>query len=83
MQMHKTLIDIDVVDSPKIQLRMLNHWDNLDRSVERGYAGFSLWNWQKLPEHIDQRYIDYARANASIGINGDFEIIESGKSNAP
>ncbi|MGO4920983.1 alpha-glucuronidase family glycosyl hydrolase [Maribacter spongiicola] len=69
MQLHKPLTGIDVVDSPKIQLRMLNHWDNLDRSVERGYAGFSLWNWQKLPEHIDERYIDYARANASIGIN--------------
>ncbi len=60
---------MDLVESPKIQLRMLNHWDNLDRTVERGYAGFSLWNWQKLPEFIDQRYIDYARANASIGIN--------------
>lgn len=60
---------IDLVESPKIQLRMLNHWDNLDRTVERGYAGFSLWNWQKLPDFIDQRYIDYARANASIGIN--------------
>ena len=69
MQTHKKLKPIDLVDSPKIDLRMLNHWDNLDRSVERGYAGFSLWNWQKLPEYIDQRYIDYARANASIGIN--------------
>lgn len=69
MQMHKKIVNFNIVDSPKIQLRMLNHWDNLDRSVERGYAGFSLWNWQKLPEHIDQRYIDYARANASIGIN--------------
>ena len=69
MQTHKKLKPIDLVDSPKIDLRMLNHWDNLDRTVERGYAGFSLWNWQKLPEYIDQRYIDYARANASIGIN--------------
>tara|TARA_R110002051_G_scaffold8980_8_gene36380 strand:- start:6463 stop:8637 length:2175 start_codon:yes stop_codon:yes gene_type:complete len=69
MQTHQKLNSIDLVDSPKIDLRMLNHWDNLDRSVERGYAGFSLWNWQKLPEYIDQRYIDYARANASIGIN--------------
>ena len=49
---------------------MLNHWDNLNRTVERGYAGISIWNWQKLPGYIDQRYIDYARANASIGING-------------
>ncbi len=69
MQGHGSLSSIHLVDFPKIDLRMLNHWDNLDRTVERGYAGFSLWNWQKLPEFIDQRYIDYARANASIGIN--------------
>lgn len=69
MQTHRDLQNISLTDSPKVQLRMLNHWDNLDRSVERGYAGFSLWNWQKLPGYIDQRYIDYARANASIGIN--------------
>jgi alpha-glucuronidase len=49
---------------------LLNHWDNLNRTVERGYAGFSIWNWHTLPGYIDQRYIDYARANASIGING-------------
>lgn len=59
-----------VVESPKIKQRMLNHWDNLDRTVERGYAGFSIWDWHKLPNYIDPRYIDYARANASIGING-------------
>ncbi len=69
MQTHQKLTTIDLIDSPMVKLRMLNHWDNLDRTVERGYAGFSLWNWQKLPEYIDQRYIDYARANASIGIN--------------
>ncbi|MBT8294267.1 MAG: alpha-glucuronidase, partial [Eudoraea sp.] len=69
MKMHKSLEGINIVDAPKIQLRMLNHWDNLDRTVERGYAGFSLWNWQKLPEYKDPRYEDYARANASIGIN--------------
>ncbi|WP_100627382.1 alpha-glucuronidase family glycosyl hydrolase [Algoriphagus formosus] len=56
-------------DQPKVQLRMLNHWDNLDRTVERGYAGFSIWDWHKLPGYIDPRYIDYARANASLGIN--------------
>ncbi|SOE20886.1 alpha-glucuronidase [Spirosomataceae bacterium TFI 002] len=69
MQMKESLSEISIVDAPKIDIRMLNHWDNLDRTVERGYAGFSLWNWQKLPGYIDQRYIDYARANASIGIN--------------
>ncbi len=69
MQQNKSFNNIAQIDSPKIKLRMLNHWDNLDRTIERGYAGFSLWNWQKLPEFIDQRYIDYARANASVGIN--------------
>jgi alpha-glucuronidase len=53
-----------------IQRRILNHWDNLDRTIERGYAGFSLWDWPRLPGYIDPRYRDYARANASIGING-------------
>jgi len=70
MQTHTSIKNLNIVDSPKINLRVLNHWDNLDRTVERGYAGFSLWNWQKLPDFIDQRYIDYARVNASIGING-------------
>ncbi|OOG65898.1 alpha-glucuronidase family glycosyl hydrolase [Flavobacterium sp. A45] len=70
IQTNKAIEKLRIVDSPKINLRILNHWDNLNRTVERGYAGFSLWNWQKLPDFIDQRYIDYARANASIGING-------------
>jgi len=55
---------------PALPLRVLNHWDNLDRSVERGYAGQSIWNWWELPGIVDPRYLDYARANASIGING-------------
>lgn len=54
---------------PKIQLRMLNHWDNVLGTIERGYAGSSLWKWYELPETVDPRYTDYARANASIGIN--------------
>ena len=61
---------IDLASAPKIEHRLLNHWDNLDRSVERGYAGLSLWDWMTLPEHKSERYVDYARANASIGING-------------
>ncbi|MDR1126547.1 MAG: alpha-glucuronidase [Treponema sp.] len=56
-------------DSPKVSWRILNHWDNLNRSVERGYAGKSLWKWDELPK-IEQRYIDYARIAASVGING-------------
>lgn len=70
LQTHKFDKNIKISSSPKIKLRVLNHWDNLDRTVERGYSGFSIWDWHKLPDFIDQRYIDYARANASIGING-------------
>lgn len=61
---------LDIVSAPKLKLRLLNHWDNLDRTVERGYAGQSIWDWWKLPDFRDPRYTDYARANASIGING-------------
>ncbi|WMI67735.1 alpha-glucuronidase family glycosyl hydrolase [Mangrovimonas sp. YM274] len=70
LQTHQSIENLNILDSPKIDLRILNHWDNLDRTVERGYAGFSLWNWHQLPEYKDARYEDYARANASIGING-------------
>jgi alpha-glucuronidase len=70
IQTRGKLEGLDILENPKIKLRLLNHWDNLNRTVERGYAGFSIWNWHRLPHHIDQQYIDYARANASIGING-------------
>ncbi|MEP7251766.1 MAG: alpha-glucuronidase family glycosyl hydrolase, partial [Ginsengibacter sp.] len=70
LQTHESIEGLSVESVPKIKLRLLNHWDNLNRTVERGYAGFSIWNWHTLPDYIDQRYIDYARANASIGING-------------
>ncbi|WP_460692028.1 alpha-glucuronidase family glycosyl hydrolase [Mucilaginibacter puniceus] len=69
LQTEKSIKTLAIVEAPKIKTRINNHWDNLDGSVERGYGGKSLWNWAKLPE-IEQRYIDYARANASIGING-------------
>ncbi len=62
--------NLNIISVPDIKLRLLNHWDNLDRTVERGYAGFSIWDWHRLPGYIDERYTDYARANASIGING-------------
>ncbi len=61
---------IDLHSAPRIKLRVIDHWDNLDGFVERGYAGRSLWDWWTLPEHIDPLYLDYARANASLGING-------------
>lgn len=61
---------LNIKESPTYDLRILNHWDNLDRSIERGYAGRSLWDWEALPSTLSDRYADYARANASIGING-------------
>jgi alpha-glucuronidase len=69
LQTRQPLGQIDVVEAPQVRHRMLNHWDNLDRHVERGYAGASIWDWHKLPDWLDPRYTDYARANASIGIN--------------
>ena len=70
LQTHQSIKQLSVVSAPKIRLRMLDHWDNLNRSVERGYAGISIWDWHKLPGYLDRRYLDYARANASVGING-------------
>jgi alpha-glucuronidase len=61
---------LDITSVPRTNIRVLNHWDNLDRHVERGYAGQSIWDWHKLPGWVDPRYADYARACASIGING-------------
>ncbi len=55
---------------PAIDRRILNHWDNLDGTIERGYAGHSLWQWDSLPGAISPRYEQYARACASVGING-------------
>ena len=70
LQTRENIDDLNIVSAPQVQVRVLNHWDNLDRHVERGYAGSSIWDWHKLPEYKYQRYYDYARANASIGING-------------
>jgi alpha-glucuronidase len=69
MQTHQPIANLRFSDAPTYPLRLLNHWDNLDRTIERGYAGPSIWDWSTLPQ-IEQRYIDYARANASVGING-------------
>jgi alpha-glucuronidase len=72
MQTGQSFNNIDVCSKPKIQYRLLNHWDKLDGSISdnRGYAGKSLWKWDEMPDKVDPRYKDYARANASIGING-------------
>lgn len=63
------LTQINISEKPSYDVRILNHWDNLDGTVERGYAGRSLWKWEQLPTTISPRYEEYARANASIGIN--------------
>ncbi|MFT4249073.1 MAG: alpha-glucuronidase family glycosyl hydrolase [Pseudomonas sp.] len=70
LQTGQPLAGLDLREAPRIGLRVLDHWDNLDRYVERGYAGQSIWDWHTLPDWRDPRYTDYARANASIGING-------------
>jgi len=64
------LSEITLTSTPRIERRLLNHWDNLDGFVERGYAGDSLWHWEDLPDTLDPRYRDYARAMASLGLNG-------------
>ncbi|MDP4270330.1 MAG: alpha-glucuronidase family glycosyl hydrolase, partial [Bacteroidota bacterium] len=62
--------NLDIIENPSYAVRILNHWDNLDGSIERGYAGHSIWKWEDMPKKISPRYTEYARANASIGING-------------
>ncbi|GAC1373055.1 MAG: alpha-glucuronidase family glycosyl hydrolase [Hymenobacter sp.] len=70
LQTRQPVANLSLASSPRIQYRLLNHWDNSNGTVERGYAGSSIWKWAELPERLDPRYTDYARANASIGING-------------
>lgn len=55
---------------PAYNVRVLNHWDNLDGTIERGYSGHSIWNWDELPDVVSPCYREYAIANASVGING-------------
>ena len=62
--------NLNIFEKPAYNHRLLNHWDNLDRTVERGYAGYSIWMWDELPAVVSPLYKEYARANASIGING-------------
>ncbi len=70
LQTDGSVRDLSTSGAPRIKYRLLDHWDNLDRTVERGYAGSSLWVWSDLPDRLSPRYRDYARANASLGING-------------
>jgi len=71
LQTHQGTDNLTIASAPKVKHRVVNHWDNLNRLVERGYAGLSLWDWGSLPEYQEKpRYRDYARINASLGING-------------
>jgi alpha-glucuronidase len=70
MQTRQPIEHLALRVAPRNPRRMLNHWDNLDGTIERGYAGGSIWDWQKLPDYLSPRYRDYARACASLGING-------------
>ena len=80
MQTNSDIASLDIREKPAYEVRILNHWDNLNRSVERGYAGASLWEWENLPDEVSPRYEDYARANASIGINAT--VLNNVNSNA-
>lgn len=70
MQTGAPAAPLSISSEPSIQLRMLNHWDNTDGSIERGYGGNSLWKWDELPGHVNPQCHDYARFCASLGING-------------
>jgi alpha-glucuronidase len=70
LQTGQPIDHLDLREVPRLKLRVLDHWDYLNGQVERGYAGASIWDWWKLPGWRAPRYTDYARANASIGING-------------
>jgi alpha-glucuronidase len=82
IQTREPVENLDIVSAPAVKLRMLNHWDNIDGTIERGFSGFSIFNWWELPGYVKPQYIDYARANASLGINGTVLTNPSGISNA-
>ncbi len=69
VQLNEFSDQLNIKEKPSYAVRILNHWDNLDGTVERGYSGHSIWNWEELPAVLSPRYQEYARANASIGIN--------------
>jgi len=69
VQLRKNLNSLNEQSAPTVKLRMLNHWDNLNGSVERGFAGNSIWNWKTLP-CPEKKYEEYARILSSVGING-------------
>ena len=81
LQRTDALSTLPKTEKPAVELRILNHWDNLDGSIERGYAGKSIWKWEEIKvgkngkggsisKSLHDRIVAYARANASLGING-------------
>jgi alpha-glucuronidase len=69
LQLRRPLEGLSILDKPRNPLRIMNHWDNMNGSVERGYAGKSIYRWDRLPVG-DRRYRDYARMLVSTGVNG-------------
>lgn len=69
LQTRQPIDHLDLASAPSLKIRMLDHWDNLDGTIERGYAGHSIFDWQKIPDYMDPRYVALARADASVGIN--------------
>ena len=70
MQTRSAVENLAVAQQPRVMLRTVNHGDNLNGTIERGYGGRSNWNWNDLPDKMSPRYMIYARASASVGING-------------
>ncbi|HVW75490.1 MAG TPA: alpha-glucuronidase family glycosyl hydrolase [Rhizomicrobium sp.] len=70
IQTRQPVAHLDISSVPRLKLRLLNHWDNIDGTIERGYAGHSIFDWHKMPDYMDPRYTVMARADASVGING-------------
>ena len=70
MQTGQPIEKLDITERPALELRLMNHWDNPNGTIERGYAGRSMWQWNDLPGKLSPRYADYTRACASLGING-------------
>ena len=70
IQTRQAIAHLDIASAPRLKLRLLNHWDNIDGTIERGYAGHSIFDWHKMPDYMDPRYTAMARADASVGING-------------
>ena len=72
-----TVLLLTAQNNETFALRLLNHWDNPDGTVERGYAGRSIWKWNEIPtgkaampKHLKECYEEYGKMNQEFGING-------------